>query len=201
MSSIGKKILAAFVDVSNDTTTPVVHPPVAVPAATPNKAVSDSRFQQHFEKLFSEANLPGPDYYEFSKMIAAMRSITDEAARYNAAFAGLQVQGLNKEQLLATAAQYMQLLERDATDFQATIDVAMQEKVAAQQQELEGKKTRIQQLSQEIAQLHQEIGQLNSIIQENEEKIRSSSTAYQVTLTQVRNTMLYDIEKIKQHIL
>jgi len=104
MASIGKKILSAFMEVTDEQ--PAVIKPAAdkdIPAVAavnaPGKA-DNEKFRQYFEKLFQEANLPGPDYYEFSKMIEAMGGITDEKARYSAAFAGLQVQGLEVTQAI-----------------------------------------------------------------------------------------------------
>jgi hypothetical protein len=66
MISIGKKIISAFVD---DPVQPQDRP--------------DDRFAGHFDKLLSQANIPGPDYYEFARMIAVMQAIPDETARYN----------------------------------------------------------------------------------------------------------------------
>ena len=122
MASIGKKILSAFVDLTEDK--PAVSKPgeikqssiSPVAAGTPQHADS-GKFRQYFENLFREANLPGPDYYEFSKMIDAMNSIPDEKARFSVAFAGLQVQGLDKQKLLATATSYLQMIEKDAGNF------------------------------------------------------------------------------------
>jgi hypothetical protein len=99
--NIGKKILAAFVEVNEDPETAsdqvnkaTDNQPVTVPEASVEK------FRNYFEQLFQSANLPGPDYFEFSRMTAAMQVMPDEKSRYQAAFAGLQVQGLSKEKLL-----------------------------------------------------------------------------------------------------
>ncbi len=40
-----------------------------------------------------------------------MQVVPDEQIRYITAFAGLSVQGLDKQKLLTTASQYLQLLE------------------------------------------------------------------------------------------
>ena len=117
--NIGKKILSAFVEVSENTklpTTTEVVPPTTPVASYQYNADAD-KFNHYFNKLFEEANIPGPDYYEFSKMVEAMRSIPDEEARYVAAFAGLNVQGLDKTRLLSTASEYLQLLDKDAANF------------------------------------------------------------------------------------
>ena len=207
MSGFGKKFLSAFVEVSEDEqkapekrTAPP--PPITeVRVNTTAPSGNNSKFKQYFEKLFSEANIPGPDYYEFSKMIEAMNSIPDEKARYSAAFAGLNVQGLDKQKLLSTAAEYIKLLDTDAANFNSTIDVALQEKVLAKKKEMEDKAARIQQLSQEINDLNNKIAVLNNEIKENEEKIQSNTGGYRAESENTKNKILQDIEKIKQHIV
>src|SRR5438034_11465358 len=128
MASMGKKILSAFMEVTDEK--PVAKPaenkhasPVAVATNATGQA-DNEKFRQYFEKLFRDANLPGPDYYEFSKMIEVMGSIPDEKARYSAAFAGLQVQGLDKQKLLSTAAAYLDILDNDAANFLSTVNAA-----------------------------------------------------------------------------
>jgi hypothetical protein len=200
--NIGKKILSAFVEVSEDT-----KPPNATEVVTGTTQVvhyqpgaDTSKFKQYFNKLFDEANIQGPDYYEFSKMIEAMTVIPDEKARYLAAFAGLSVQGLDKVRLLSTATQYLQVLETDASNFNNTIDATLHEKVLSKKQEIEEKSKRIQQLSQEMADLQNKIAVLQNEIKENEEKIENNSAGYQRELVNMKNKIQSDMGKIKQHI-
>ena len=121
MASLGKKFLSAFVEVTDEkkaVVTPEEQKHYSTPLAPerPLPSNTSEKFRQYFDKLFSEANLPGPDYYEFAKMTQAMISITDEKARYSAAFAGLSVQGLDKSKLLSTAAEYLKILDTDAVN-------------------------------------------------------------------------------------
>jgi hypothetical protein len=184
MPRFGKRLLAAFVELADDKKAPEDSPPEGdlphaggLPhAGEPQHArdlpqtgggQTDDRFAGHFDKLLSEANIPGPDYYEFSRMIGVMRGIPDDAARYNAAFAGLQVQGLDKQRLLETAAEYLRVLVTDAGEFQKTVNNALQEKVTGKEAEAEEKAGRIRALSQEILQLQQEIGALQHEVRAN----------------------------------
>jgi DNA repair exonuclease SbcCD ATPase subunit len=208
MASLGKKILSAFVELSDTEPTTketaaesqqTFQPPVNRTAAPATD--TGNKFSDHFNRLFAEANLPGPDYYEFSKMTEAMTVIADEKSRFCAAFAGLQVQGLDKPKLLSSAQEYLQIIEADATAFHATIDNTLLEKVQSRKQEMEASQARIQQLSQEIAHLQQQLVTLTREIAEHETKIENSSAGYAAALAGSRNKLLQDIEKIKQHIL
>src|SRR5260370_26760210 len=109
MTRIGKKILSAFLDVGEETKQPHAGPAEAAPAPvlTTVAPATEQRFAGYFDKLLGDANIPGPDYYEFARMIGAMQAIPDERARYAAAFAGVQVQGLDKEKLLGAANKYL----------------------------------------------------------------------------------------------
>jgi peptidoglycan hydrolase CwlO-like protein len=201
--NLGKKILSAFVEVTETKDAVAMQPNIdqATISITNNLPSSDKgKFREYFEKLFMEANIPGPDYYEFSKMIEVMQAIPDEKARYAAAFAGLRVQGLDKEKLLSTANEYLRLLDADAVNFNATIDVTLEQKVKAKRNEVDEKNRRIQQLSEEISNLQAAIVTLTQEISESEEKLRVSTSGYSSALEDTKNGIRVNIEKIKTHI-
>jgi len=207
MANLGKKILSAFVEVTDDDKKKVTEKtPEVTPGPTKATAVSSyaspvsSKFKDYFEKLFSEANIPGPDYYEFSKMIEVMQGIPDEHVRYITAFAGLNVQGLDKQKLLSTAAQYLQILDTDAANFHNSVDAALQEKVHEKQRTMEEKQKRIQELTQEISSLQNELVTLQSEIKENEEKIEANTGGYKNESEAMKYRIASDIEKIKRYI-
>ena len=205
MARIGKKILSAFIETTEPSPAAPVTPKVetpplqAAPAPQPAPA-SDQRFADYFDKLFSDANIPGPDYFEFSKMVAAMQVIPDERARYFAAFAGLQVQGLDKQKLLSTAAEYLRVLTADAGQFQSTVEAALQEKVHSRTAEADEKSRRIQTLSQEILKLQEEIAAMQREIGENSDKLTASSNAYATESSRRKQQIESDIRKIDNYI-
>jgi hypothetical protein len=234
MASLGKKILSAFMEVTEkERTADAGHKPIGgdsrgggitvagtgvgagaetwagaevrpgVDAGSGGKRVGaevDNRYVEYFDKLLSEANIPGPDYYEFAKMVAAMQLIPDESARYHAAYAGLQVQGLNKDKLLSTAAEYLRVLTADSDHFQKTLDAALQEKVRSKETEAETKAQRIRALSQEILQLQQQIGALQDEVRANREKLTGSGGSYNVESQRRQQQIQSDIDKISQYI-
>jgi len=218
MASLGKKILSAFMEVTEEkkegsARTDVGNDAGQVHGSGGNAARTgtgtqepasvrqpDDRFAGHFDQLLSEANIPGPDYYEFSRMIGAMQGIPDEASRYSAAFAGLQVQGLDKQRLLTTAGEYLRILASDADQFQKTVDAALQEKVRGKETEAEEKAGRIQALSQEILQLQQQISALQAEVRANKDRLTGSSAAYTTESLRRQQQIKNDIDKINQYI-
>jgi DNA repair exonuclease SbcCD ATPase subunit len=206
MSSIGKKILSAFGEVKEDKeeVRTIADEPVAKPSfidSGQQNTDANSKFSEYFNKLFAEANRPGPDYYEFSKMTEAMQGITDEKARYCAVFAGLQVQGLDKQKLLQSVQEYQQLLDADAIAFNNSVNATLGEKVTAKKEAIEKAKNEMQQLSQQILNLQQQITTLTEEIAENEAKLESNKSGYISALQSFHAKLAADIEKIKQYIL
>jgi len=215
MAGLGKKILSAFVEVNPPDAQPAASdknkkgediPPVAAnPQSAPPSVqrvspATDHRMVEYFDKLFSDANIPGPDYFEFSKMVAALKAIPDEFTRFSAAFAGLQVQGLTKEKLLSTAEEYLKVLDTDAAHFHSTVEAALQEKVQDKKAEAEQKTTRIQALAKEISELQSQIASLQAEITDSEQKITGRSGDYTAESTGRKQQIAADIEKIKQYI-
>lgn len=207
MANIGKKILSAFIELKDDEKKESAKEKVTEQeqtyihtSVTDTAQQVDNKFKQYFDKLFRESNIPGPDYFEFTKMTEAMHAITDERSRYTAVFAGLSVQGLDKQKLLSTADQYVRILETDASNFLSTVETALKEKVHQKKIEAEDKNKRILHLSQEIQVLQEQVLALQQEINENEDKIEASTGGYKIASEQMKQRIQADIQKIKQFI-
>ncbi len=199
MASLGKKILSAFVDIEEDVPAKEEVPKKITFSSQPSAQGGESnneKFKQYFEQLFKESNLPGPDYFEFLKMVEAMSSIPDEKTRYLSAFAGLSVQGLDKNKLVKSAEEYVKILEADAEHFNSTINTALSEKVEMKKKELEEKSKRIQEMTREITDLNNSIMLLGNEIKENEEKIHNNLGGYAIESQKFRARINGDIQKI-----
>ncbi len=205
MNSFGKTFLSAFIEIKQQAKAEQTAMRQAVSILSDNDnqqpAQAGNKFKDHFNMLFAEADHNCPGYYEFSKMITAMSGVSDEKSRYGAAFAGLQVQGLNKQKLLSSADGYLELLKNDSIAFQAIIHEAANEKVKAKKDAVEKAEAMLQQLSQQLQTVQESIASLTEEIADNEKKIYSSSHAYTNTMESLKQEILQTIEKIHQHIL
>ncbi|TCJ18646.1 hypothetical protein EPD60_03870 [Flaviaesturariibacter flavus] len=200
--NIGKKILSALVELPEEERRNAAEP-VTNGNAQPKSSYAPpdtDKFRKHFENLLAEANRPGPDYYEFARTIAALRVIGDEGARYAAAFAGLQAQGLTRQTLLETAQEYLALLDEDAARFRSTVDVTQQEKVQARRSEYESNTARMEELRAEIACLEQRNQSLQEEIGEQEAKLQVNGRAYEAAWAEEQDRIRQDIERISKHI-
>ncbi|MEO6916367.1 MAG: hypothetical protein ABI151_12605 [Chitinophagaceae bacterium] len=207
MSGLGKKILGAFVEMKDDkedAKASFVNPAAATEPGLNTPGVASinpsEKFQNYFDKLFKESNIPGPDYFEFSKMVEAMSAIPDEKTKYLTAFAGLSIQGLDKKKLLETANHYLGLIDEDAKNFQAIVAKALQDKVTAKKKEMDDKTRRIQDLNKEIAELSSDLQAISNEVKENEEKINANAASYQHEMLRLKDRISQDAQKINQFI-
>jgi chromosome segregation ATPase len=221
--SLFKKALSIFVELDETTpnnasapqTTGNTPPPVQQTPAQQQVAPSASiqqadlgKFVKHFEQLFDNANLPGPDYYEFWKMMDTLEShIPDENARIQAVFATLSMQGLNKAGLIDSAGTYKAEILRDKSNFEA----AVQQKADA---EISGRRNSIQQLEAEAAQKQQQIAQMQKEIEASgkkiaqlqqeiaaeETKIASSQQGYLAACNAMMSKIENDVQRFQQQL-
>jgi chromosome segregation ATPase len=129
-----------------------------------------------------------------------MKTVPEEQQRFTGAFAGLAVQGLDKAKLIESAKAYLQILETDSKNFNATLDAAVNEKVQAKKAELDAKNKKIEDLTREINDLNNQLALLTAEIKENEEKIKNSSSGYLTELENMKAAISKDIEKINKYI-
>ena len=205
MSNLAKRILSAFVELDEKPESQAARqaaPERNADAVTSTSTVvfASEKFKIYFDNLFKESNLPGPDYYEFTRMIEAMNAISDEKTRFVSAYAGLSLQGLDKNKLVSTANQYLQVIDNDAKNFNGTVEKAMQEKVVGKKKELEEKSRRIQELTKEINDLTMKLDVINSDIRDNEQKITANAGTYKQESDNIKNKISQDIQKINQYI-
>ena len=179
----------------------------AMPKPAPIIREADlSKFEKHFSELFDKANLPGPDYFEFWKMMDTLEShIPDERARMKAVFDSLKIQGLNKGILLQTAEQYRNIVIEDKNNFEAVVQQKVQSEVQGRQakiQQLEQSKTEKEQmivrLQEEIAAATQQMQTLQQEIAEEQGKIESAQSGYIMACSAMISKIEQDIKTFQE---
>lgn len=163
------------------------------------------KFEKYFEQLFEKSNMPGPDYFEFWKMMETLEAhIPDERARITATFSALSVQGLKKETLISTANQYIQIIQTDKQQFEkalnekVTVEVKQrQQKLAESEALIASHSQTIQRLTNEIAEAQALIGKLKTEVIEEENKVRRNSNGYNIACDAMMKKISTDITKIQ----
>jgi len=211
MASFFKKALSVFVEFdenqNQDTSASINSSPNFSSGVSPVKVSKDEaeKFEKYFDRLFDQANLPGPDYFEFYKMMETLEAhIHDENARFSATFASLNIQGLTKQTLIDTANKYKDLLIKDKTDFELALNNKLKQEVGQRQKELQDLEQKIVADSEQIQKLTKEItdsqiliGKLKTDISEEENKLSYNSSGYQLASQAIINKITTDIQKIQ----
>ena len=219
MSGFFKKALGVFVEFddtanstssnssSNSSSAPSMPQPSAPRPQAYNSPLSQQdidKFSKHFNDLFDRSNLPGPDYYEFTKMMHLLEAqIPDENIRIATVFASLSIQGLTKDKIIETAKQYCNIIENDKAQFEkAAADKASQDvdsrkaKVAAMEQKIADNAEMIRKLTQEITETQSQIGTLKNEIVQEDTRISANKGSFTVAYQAMYNKINSDIQKI-----
>jgi hypothetical protein len=217
MSNFLKKALGVFVEFENEEKglrqPAAENLPLKMAIGKPvdNGPLNDDeidKFEKHFHELFEKANLPGPDYFEFWKMMETLEThVPDERTRIAAVFATLAVQGLSKEKLLNSADQYNKIIESDKQEFLKAVNARLQDQIQGRKQrvlELEKKNAEnaelIQKLTEEINVNQNEINSLKQHLSEEEQRITGNRNGYNIACDAMMAKIVSDIQKIKTNI-
>ncbi|MBK9336987.1 MAG: hypothetical protein IPM98_10515 [Lewinellaceae bacterium] len=219
MSSFFRKAVSLFVILDepvgqkpSDQSAPVPKP---VDTATSGPAVAASatmsnaelaKFEQHFDQLFEQTNLPGPDYFEFWKTMDTLEAhIPDESARIKAVYASLKIQGLTKQTLVFTAGKYREVILQDKANFEAAVQKKSQAEIAGRESEIakieqarEEKRRMIEQLQQEIEASAKQLETLQAEIATEQNKIEGAQRGYLAACMAMVGKIESDIERFQQ---
>lgn len=166
------------------------------------------KFIEHFQKIFADANMPGPDYFEFSSMknTQAM-AVIPESTRFSACFHALSVQGLTKQRLLDTAEQYVKVLDADSVEFYSQLEAKYKETVVKMNEEavnladlITTSAKQIEELNKTIADATARKQQLSVDISNQEQSLKTKKTYYDFALNQMKQTISEDLNKVNQYI-
>lgn len=186
------------------TATPNTQPTVVNLQSTPVSGQDAAKFEAHFDELFTKANIPGPDYYEFVKMVQAMGNLTDDV-KYVAAFSALMVQGLSKIKLLQTAQQYVEVIENDEKQFNTVLNNKVVGEINRKKTDLQTNRTSVKtkedlitQLQAEIITDKQNLEKLAVEIEADEKRFNEKTVVYKTACEARKAIIRSDIEKINK---
>lgn len=172
--------------------------PAVQPLAAADRAAFE-KFKNYFRELYEKANLPGPDFYEFSNMTEAMGSIIPDDVKYPSVLAGFGG-ALTKDKLLSSAGQYLDVIGKDVSDFEQSWQAAVKSKVEDRRTQIARKAEDIQKMQEEIARLNNEIAELNRQAQEEEARLASEKAAYHQQAALLQEKIKTGVDKINRFI-
>lgn len=163
---------------------------------------SAGEFDKYFLGIMDQANLPGPDYFEFAKALEGLKNAgLPEEQKLLAVFAGFQAQGVTPQSLVDAANKYIDILNSKKTgEFDASV-------VAAQNVIL-GKEQRIDALVKENAEIAAKLQKNNEEVQFLTQervnllgKLESKKTTFNMSFSNFIQKIQKDIESIQKYLI
>lgn len=174
---------------------------------TSGNGVFDQKFNDSFQALIEENNMPGIDYFELRQAIKNMSGIAglNEAACFQTAFTTLKVgdPSLSKEKLMKSVDHYVKVLTNEEKEFNAELSSKTDVEVIT-------RRSKVESLNDENNKLVQQITDINEKIRKNQEEaiklngeastaeanIGQTSKNFIITLAHVKSTLETDKQKI-----
>ena len=175
------------------------------PSAT---AKPENKFVDMLLRSIEANNIEGFDYLEYKQSLQSLMKIeSDEAKRYQNAFAMAQTMGLTKKKLSESIKHYLQILDGEEKKFAEAFEKQKSTQVIQREQNVSNLKKSIQAKQQQIKKLQAEIKEAETELNKTEGKINESLAkveatkegfyaSYQMVVGQIKA----DAEKIKQYI-
>jgi len=192
-------------------TTPVDQTPVTstLNVVSTGDGVFDQKFAKGLQELISENNIPGIDYFEFREALKGMTGVSENTS-FPTTFNTLKVVDptFTKEKLLSSVDFYDNLLSNEEKEFAEGMTSEIENEVTS-------RKNKAESLKEENAKMMQDIQNLNEKIAANQsEAIKLSQEAsvaeanisqieknFAKTISQVKNNLSTDKEKISQLVI
>lgn len=165
---------------------------------------NSKKFVEHFDKLFSDQNLPGPDYFEYSKMTEAMGDL-DPVVKIKSSFAALQSQKLTKEVLLSSANHYLEAIQKDKENFikaieESVINNSKAKEIESLEIKIAKNKAIIESLTLEIDNDEQRTNSLSAEINDEHQKMINNKNSYDLACSKRIEQIKKDIDLITTQI-
>ncbi len=182
------------------------------PSAAPKssgQAKPENKFVDMLLRSIEANNIEGFDYLEYKQSLQSLMKIeSDEAKRYQNAYAMAQTMGLTKKKLNDSIKRYLQILDGEEKKFSEAFEKQKSTQVIQREQNVSNLKKSIQAKQQQIKKLQAEIKEAETELNKTEGKINESLAkveatkdgfyaSYQMVVGQIKA----DAEKIKQYLV
>lgn len=184
-------------------------PKSRVDKATPNAAVKpDRKFVDLLLKAIEDNNLEGFDYLEFKQSVQSLTKVeSDEAKRYQSAFAMAGAMGLTKSNLFSSAKHYAGILDAEEKKFAEAFNGQRQKQINEREtkgkqleQSIKDKEAQIKKLQADIEKEKKQLSNIESDISKAMAKVEATKegfySAYHMVLKQIKD----DLDKITNYI-
>lgn len=169
---------------------------------------TDNRSVQFLINALEKNNIDGFDYIEYKQALSALAALDmDEATAFKSAFATATTMGLTRDKLLKTAQFYLEILQKEKSQFEQAVRQQVQRQVAGKEQQaknykksIDTKKQQIENLKEQILDHQAKITQLLDEIEGAKGKIAATKQNFDTTFDLIEGAVKSDIDKIQVYI-
>jgi uncharacterized small protein (DUF1192 family) len=211
-----KNILRPFVEFEENKNEGTAKPSGQAAEATPRKApaaaarpagqpaAAPGSYEKYFDDLLEEANRTNPlfegtDFKEFLDSKTDVEAISDEPTRYRTAFNVLKRTGLTKGRLIATAQEYIKIVEQDVKGFEGAFSQQYNAEVQEKERQLQQKAEELQRLHERIAALNEEMKRLSADVLQKKEQLTAKRNSFIQAGENKLNELRSELQKIEQY--
>lgn len=170
--------------------------------------IDNGEFTEYLQKVFTERNFPGPDYYEFVEGLKKMQAVAlDEKTKYISLFAGLSAAGVTKEKLIETAQKYIAIVGEQQVAFTAEVQNALNTEVAGKEKSLQSLLEENQAIEQEMIKLTEkknknniEVSRISQEIGEDRQTLTLKQTSFDSAVKIFVNQINDNVQKIQMYL-
>ena len=187
--------------------------PAPVSASTTSTGVigqEDAEIKKQLADALEQANLPGYDYFEFSKSTEAQANlIPSEELRFKSTFAVASATDpkITPDYIISAAQKYLAVLQQKESEFNVAVDKHATGAVASKEEaikkidaDMQAKADEIKKVTEDINALQQQKTALSNEISTAKVEIERVRNNFQTTLQVFVKRITSDIEKIKQYL-
>ena len=174
-----------------------------------NGAKPENKFVDMLLRSIEANNIEGFDYLEYKQSLQSLVKIeSDEAKRYQNAFAMAQTMGLSKKKLNDSIERYLNVLEGEEKKFaeafekqKSTQVIEREQNVANLKKSIEAKNEQIKKLHLEIKEAEKELAKVEGKINESLAKVEATKDGFYASYHMVVGQIKSDAENIKKYLV
>lgn len=164
------------------------------PIVAPMPVQGATDYNAHFEKVMINANLPGPDFHEFSDVITAYDSKPmAELDKYENAFLSFKSMGVTAQKLAETGEKYLQILNKDLDEFNAEMDETTRVNVNSKNEQAD-------KIERDNIELQKQINENNLKAQKLKQEAFASKSTLDMEKSAYLQAFNYKVTQIQQRI-
>jgi hypothetical protein len=163
-----------------------------------NEDSIDIRYQEQILKAIKSADLPGPDFFEFSEAVKKLKSSNSSMSLDDIiknTYIVLSANGLSKNKILETGEHYINVLKTEKNKFEEAVQQGAKNKIEIPQSEIDELCKLNLELENQLNQIQEKINNNELLIKRKKEDIENTKQKLSLNKTKFKKPRLIDVLK------